>query len=148
MFRILKLNPPNGWRPVIWELAIITLGVLIALGAQQWAEARSWRQRAETARVAIKQELSAHYEHATEWRIAQPCIGAQLDRLEARILASSGRLEPAPLYNDASGGFTIRIPNRPYVDDVWRKSAGFIASPKWRTSLIGVPSHWPSDCVS
>ena len=39
MFRMLKLNPPNGWRAVVWELAIVTLGVLIALAVQQWAEA-------------------------------------------------------------------------------------------------------------
>ena len=35
MFRLLKLRPPNGWNAAAWELAIVVLGVLIALGAQQ-----------------------------------------------------------------------------------------------------------------
>ena len=38
MFRLLKLQPPHGWRAVMWELAIVTIGVVVALGAQQWAE--------------------------------------------------------------------------------------------------------------
>ena len=33
MFRLIKLNPPNGWNAVAWELAIVAIGVLIALGA-------------------------------------------------------------------------------------------------------------------
>ena len=35
MFRLLKLRPPHGWNAVALELAIVPLGVLIALGAQQ-----------------------------------------------------------------------------------------------------------------
>jgi len=53
MFRLLKVRPPHGWNAVAWELAIVTLGVLMALGAQQWADERSWRQRATAARRAL-----------------------------------------------------------------------------------------------
>ncbi len=42
MFRLLKLKPPHGWAAVAWELAIVTLGVLIALGAQQIVEDIHW----------------------------------------------------------------------------------------------------------
>src|SRR4051812_5611318 len=35
MFRLLKFKPPRGWSAVAWELGIVTLGVLIALAAQQ-----------------------------------------------------------------------------------------------------------------
>ena len=35
MFRLLRLKPPHGWNAVAWELGIVTLGVLISLGAQQ-----------------------------------------------------------------------------------------------------------------
>ena len=50
MFRMLKLNPPHGWRAVAWELAIVTAGVLIALGVQQWAEERNWQGQRPTRR--------------------------------------------------------------------------------------------------
>ena len=33
MFRLTKLKPPQGWKVVAWELAIVTLGVLLALAA-------------------------------------------------------------------------------------------------------------------
>lgn len=36
MFRLMKLKPPHGWSAVAWELAIVTLGVLIAFQVQQW----------------------------------------------------------------------------------------------------------------
>ena len=39
MFRLFKLRPPHGWNAVAWELGIVTLGVLIALAAQQLVEA-------------------------------------------------------------------------------------------------------------
>lgn len=128
MFRMLKLNPPNGWRAVAWELAIVTLGVLIALGAQQWAEARSWRGKAEASRKALRTELGTHRDHAVEWRMVAPCISAQLEALERRLLASGGKLNPAPLHSEVLFGeastFTIRTPSRPYDDSVWQATNG------------------------
>ena len=129
MFRMLKLNPPNGWRAVVWELGIVTVGVLIALGVQQWAEARSWSAKASTARTALRSELADHHFHAVEWRVVAPCINAQLDALERRLLASSGKLDPAPLhaedfYDEDPNTFAIRTPNRPYDDSVWQATNG------------------------
>jgi hypothetical protein len=123
MFRLLKVRPPHGWNAVAWELAIVTLGVLMALGAQQWADERSWRQRATAARRALGEELSYHYLAAIEWRMAAPCISAQLDQLQERVLGSRGALDPAPLYADKDIGsykYVIRTPSRPYADSVWQ----------------------------
>ena len=129
MFRMLKLNPPNGWRAVVWELAIVTLGVLIALAAQQWAEARSWSAKADAARKALRTELANHHEQAVEWRVVAPCIYAQLSALERRILASRSQLDPAPLHSEVHIGeepytFAIRTPSRPYDDSVWQATNG------------------------
>ena len=74
MFRMMKLNPPHGWRAVAWELGIVTLGVLIALGAQQWADERTWRAKVETSKAAIRDELSEHYSYAVEFRTVYPCM--------------------------------------------------------------------------
>ena len=129
MFRMLKLNPPNGWRAVVWELGIVTVGVLIALAAQQWAEARSWSAKADVARKALRSELADHHDHAVEWRVVAPCINAQLDALERRLLASGGKLDPAPLHAEDFYGedpytFAIRTPSRPYDDSVWQATNG------------------------
>ena len=134
MFRMLRLNPPNGWRAVVWELGIVTLGVLIALAAQQWVEDRTWRQKAGDARLALREELRATHFRAVEWRVVEPCIQAQLDRLEQRVLTTGNRLEPAPTFRDRFGRFNLRAPGRNYINSVW-------------TSVIdeGVSSHLRSD---
>lgn len=129
MFRLLKLNPPNGWRAVAWELGIVTAGVLVALGVQQWAEARSWNAKTNSARKALRSELADHHEQAVEWRIVAPCINAQLDRLERRLLASNGKNNPAPIHTEEFYGedpytFAIRTPSRPYEDSVWLATNG------------------------
>lgn len=120
MFRMLKLRPPNGWQAVGWELAIVTLGVLLALAAQQWAEGRTWRAKAINATVALKEEVAAHYGWSVEWRAVAPCIVAQIDRLQKRVLASGERLEPAPVYAEPGfRGFVVRVPSKEYDDTVW-----------------------------
>ena len=121
MFRLLKLKPPNGWSAVAWELGIVTLGVLIALAAQQWAEARSWDARARVATAALRDEVRNHYQYAVEWRSVEPCLYAQIDRLSARLTASGDRIDPAPVYSEPGFDFyVLRMPNRQYSDGAWQ----------------------------
>lgn len=130
MFRMLKLKPPNGWQAVGWELAIVTLGVLIALGAQQWAEGRSWRTKAAKATEALKEEVAGHYAWAVEWRVVQPCILAQIDRLQQRVLASGATLDPAPvLFEPGFSSFVIRLPSKEYDNSAWLATIGDGVSP-------------------
>jgi len=130
MFRILKLRPPHGWAAVSWELAIVTLGVLIALVAQQWAENRAWAQKVDNAKSGLAEELGRHYNFAVEWRTVEPCIAAQLDLLDQRLMRSVSRNEAAPGQEVAGHVFVLRAPSRPYADSVWQ---GVIAE--------GVSSH-------
>ena len=130
MFRMMKLNPPHGWRAVMWELGIVTLGVLVALAAQQWAEARSWRGKARAATAAFQYELGDHYKWAVEWRVVEPCIVAQIDRLQQRLLASGATLDPAPVHSDPAPvnsrisftHFVIRIPSKDFDTSAWQSS--------------------------
>lgn len=130
MFRMLKLNPPNGWRAVAWELAIVTLGVLIALAVQQWTEQRSWRSKARAATAAFRYELGDHYIWAVEWRVVEPCIVAQIDQLQRRLLASGATLDPAPVHNDPAlvnsrnsfTNYVMRIPSKDFDTSAWQSS--------------------------
>ena len=58
MFRMIRLNPPNGWNAVAWELAIVVVGVLIALGAQQAVEERRWRDEVRLTEDALTIEIA------------------------------------------------------------------------------------------
>lgn len=119
MFRMLKLKPPNGWQAVAWELAIVTLGVLIALAAQQWADERSWRGKVDKSKAALRDELSEHYSFAVEFRTVYPCMQAQLARIRDRVLASGAVMDPLPIYRESDGNFVLRIPNKEYPTEAW-----------------------------
>ena len=70
MFRLLKLKPPHGWNAVIWELAIVTLGVLVALAAQELASSLDDRSVARSTRA----------------QVSEPCIERRLSELRALLL--------------------------------------------------------------
>lgn len=83
MFRMLKLHPPNGWAAVWWELVIVTLGVLIALVAEQFVENRHWAAQVALFRDAVHAELAEDlgtYQYRNE---QNACVRRRLDELEA-----------------------------------------------------------------
>ena len=85
MFRLLKLKPPNGWNAVSWELAIVTLGVLIALAAQQLVETLNDRGIAAETRAEITDELNSDLMSIALRRSAEPCIDRRLTELRAIV---------------------------------------------------------------
>jgi hypothetical protein len=134
VFRSLRFpelaRPPHGWKEIFWEIAIVTVGVFIALAAQQWAEDRDWESKAQAATEAFKGEVSDHYAWAVEWRMVEPCVVAQIDRLQQRVEASPDQLLPAPLYSEAvAPSYVIRIPNKEYHSAVWQATISDGVSP-------------------
>jgi len=82
MFRLTKLNPPHGWNAVAWELAIVTLGVLIALGAQQFVDGINRRSEVRQLVGGLRGELAdmrARWDHV---RNSDPCTLQRLDTLD------------------------------------------------------------------
>lgn len=82
MFRMFALKPPQGWNAVAWELGIVTVGVLIALGAQQAAQAVNDREDVAQLRNAFKGELAdvrARWEHM---RAQDRCTLQRISALE------------------------------------------------------------------
>jgi len=82
MFRLLKLKPPNGWNAVAWELGIVTLGVLIALAAQQLVDTVHRRSDVAQLVAALRSELSDNRSRWGHIRGADPCTLQRLDALE------------------------------------------------------------------
>jgi hypothetical protein len=119
MFRLIKLKPPHGWNAVAWELAIVTLGVLLALAVQQWAVNREMHDKVRASKVALRDELSEHYEYAVEFRTVYPCIQAQLRRLRDHVLASGPVMNPIPTYKEQNFQFVLRFPNKVDPTDAW-----------------------------
>lgn len=141
MFRLLKLKPPHGWNAVGWELAIVTLGVIIALAAQQWAGGLDWSGKVGATRKALRAELQEHYGWAVEYRVVYPCLTVQINRLKDRVLASGSTIDPAPLFEEGVARYVIRLPSKDYPADSWEAavSDGTIRSfdPALRRRLAG-----------
>ncbi len=85
MFRLLKLKPPHGWSAVVWELAIVTLGVLIALGAQQVVDDVHQRGEARDAEQAIRGELELNMAKLQARAAKKACVAKRLAELQALI---------------------------------------------------------------
>ena len=85
MFRLIRLKPPHGWDAVGWELAIVSLGVVIALGAQQIVEAMSDRSTAAETRAEVTDELNSNLMSLALRRAAEPCVERRLNELRAIV---------------------------------------------------------------
>ena len=61
----------QDWVAISIELVIVTVGVLIALAAQQWANDRVQRSQMDVSMKAVREELAEHYGYAvdTAWFI-------------------------------------------------------------------------------
>jgi len=78
----LKLKPPHGWNGVSWELGIVTVGVLIALGAQQIVDDFHWRSEVHELRKAVRAEISWNLATYTYREDQNRCVAARLDELQ------------------------------------------------------------------
>ena len=79
--RLRLFKPAQGWSGFFTELAIVVLGVLIALGAQQAVDA--WQARRDVAdfRAAIDVELADNLQAYQGRMIQGECLARKLDQL-------------------------------------------------------------------
>jgi len=115
-------KPLHGWRAFAGEVGIIVFGVLIALGAEQAVQTLHAQTTINEDTEALRREVADHYTYAAEWRAVEPCITAQIDQLEARLLESGNTLNPAQLYAEGSFLYVVRTPERQYVDGAWQSA--------------------------
>jgi hypothetical protein len=130
MFRLTKLKPPHGWNTVAWDLGIVTVGVLIALGAQQAVESVHSHASARQAEHAIQAELARQEVDAMERLAVQPCLSGQLKALATKLSAFLGGLwQGVPMIvnqktdRDAQQRAVIaayRAPERLWVGEAWQ----------------------------
>ena len=75
-------KPLHGWRAFVGEVAIIVLGVLIALAGEQMVEAWRWHEKVGVVRASIMDELA---NDRARWEAnirGVPCALRVIDRLD------------------------------------------------------------------
>ncbi len=115
-----RLTPKDGWLAFAGEVGVIVLGVLIALGFGQLADAWNWRSNTRQGVEDLKAESKNNFILMAERVTVQPCIEAQFDRLIERLVQGGSGLSPSPAIESTAGPVAFRQPfDRPFQDDVW-----------------------------
>ena len=146
---VVQLRAQN-WIAITIELVIVTLGVLLALATQQWADGRAQREKMQVSMAALRDEIAEHYGYAIEYRVIYPCLQAQLDQLRDRVLKSGATLDPAPVYQEEYFRYVLREPNKVYPTDAWQAAVNDGTTqrlePSMRRALAGhygrLPEIW------
>lgn len=86
----------RDWPELAKEIAVIVIGVLIALGFEQGVEELHWRNEVRQGEDGIRDESLVNYAYSVEQVMVTPCILAQIDTLIGLVQNSGDRLTPAP----------------------------------------------------
>ena len=77
--------PREGLRATLREIAIVTVGVIIAVGVGQIVDAIHWAGEVKTARGQIKTEMAQTNRNLAYRVAAKACVDRRLDALEAVV---------------------------------------------------------------
>lgn len=84
-------RPIQGWRVLIGEIAIIVVGVLIALGAQQALEDYKWKREVAAGREALRDDYVGIVVNARERIGLDQCLRDHLNELALLLAQARGR---------------------------------------------------------
>jgi len=108
-----KPKPVHNWREFLIELGTITLGVGIALAAEQAVEWYHWHNKVAEARAVIATELASSMGNAIERMMVERCGERRLDALE-QILDGASRTGQLPPVGDVG-----MMPLRQWTSGAW-----------------------------
>lgn len=75
-------KPLHGWREFAGEIAVIVIGVLIALAAEEFVQRLNWREQVREAQEALNAQLAESQYAALERVAIGECTNRQIDRLD------------------------------------------------------------------
>lgn len=103
-------KPLHGWREFFHEVAIIVLGVVIALSFDQMVESIHWSYQVHAAREAIHREMAFDLAVFSDRVRIAPCLERDLAEAQRRLdfIAATGSA-PAPDVNADGPGRLILI---------------------------------------
>jgi hypothetical protein len=103
-------KPLHGWRAFVGEVGIIVLGVIVALGFGEVAQAWQWHRDVQTARASIQREMASDLGvFADRLRIAK-CVDRHLKDAGQRIeIVAQNGATPTASANLESPGRMILV---------------------------------------
>jgi hypothetical protein len=115
-------NPSLNWRALLAQLAVVILGVLIAIGAAHGIGAVVAGQEASRAKARIEPELRQTMVFLAERSLVARCLGRRLDMIEAKLLTPGDHWTPiAPAATTGpQAGSIVPIPLRRWSSAAWQ----------------------------
>lgn len=107
-----KPHPTHGWREVLNEILVIVLGVLIALGLDQFVEALHWSHKVAQAEENMRVELARDRTGAAQYAILATCTNRYLDRMRDDLLGQ-----------DKADLTRLQALGEPFVTEPWTATA-------------------------
>lgn len=111
-------QPRNGWRAFLGDVGVIVIGVLVALGIGEIADALRWQILARDSIGAVNIELAQDAGVFQERMRMQPCLDRRIAEVDA-ILRKARRSGKLPDIGEIG-----RAPTRPISVDAWKQLAG------------------------
>lgn len=85
----------EGWRKFLFEIAVVVIGVLLALSAQQAVDALATRSQVKAFRETVDAEIAYNLAAYRDRLSQSPCLKRRLDELERLLTASRSGTTPA-----------------------------------------------------
>jgi len=115
-----RFSPSMGWKAFWSEIVIVTLGVLIALAANEAVQNWNWQNKVREGEARLKIDVEEAFNVAAESVAVAPCVDAQLLAIAANLLKDGSTLQPLPRYSDhIFRNYVVRYPDRPFGLPVW-----------------------------
>ena len=121
-------KPLHNWRELIGEVAIIVLGVLIALGAEQAVQSVEWRHKVSATVADMNNELGSGDGPEAYERVAlHDCVGTHLDSLRASVEQGD------------------RAKSRKLIDQLWLPNRTWDSLARDAANTADVAAHMPHE---
>jgi hypothetical protein len=106
-------NAVHTWKSFFIHIAIIVIGLLIAVGLEQTVEWIHWRERVAQARESIHEETAKNGRYYVLRQATQECISKRLGVLRSVVDAVAAHRPVEPI------GHTNPEVGRPLADAIW-----------------------------
>ena len=132
--QIRKRKPVRGWRDLLAEVAVVMIGILLALGAEALVERRHWQEEAAISERAIRLELLDAASNSWERFFVAPCLSVEIAGLAEQLGSSPSRWQGMPSVPKAGSVLSARLVNRSIARPAGRRptTRGRMRSPPAR----------------
>ena len=80
--RLPLVEPPSGWRGFVADVAVVVIGVILALVAQEFAQSLQWQTNVAAQRGALRAMAQDNLKVIAFRRFQEPCVEHRLAEIE------------------------------------------------------------------